>query len=382
MKRRVLSLLLALCLIVGLLPAVTVQHAHAADTVLTEQIKMNGKTLTAKTDGTCGYLVNGTTGLTNTNASADNWNVKFEYPVNGTPTLTLKGVKQTSGSGIAGVKNGDVTALNIVIAEDCDIVTSGALLDNSGPYIGDITITSIGDATLTANSTKGITSKKNLVLNANLTIEVPRYNGGNTQHINTNEAGNITFDGGKYVLTSSSVPGNGTWEGPSNGVIFAQGTGNVVINDGDFTLRSSYSSSTNSGMIRVASGTITINGGRINMQTGYINAFLAKNGTTINGGDIYAESYGNYIVGNASSAIKMTGGSLQMKGAGGTGNSTIYSNAQIDLTEYTGCVIKNGTTAESAKVINELKTNNGVVGYVSITPCEHVWGDPVETTVS
>ena len=65
MKRRVLSLLLALCLIIGLLPAVTVHHAHAADAVLTEMIRFNHTSdIKASTDGKCTYLVNEVTEMT------------------------------------------------------------------------------------------------------------------------------------------------------------------------------------------------------------------------------------------------------------------------------------------------------------------------------
>ena len=62
MKRRVLSMILALCMIVGLLPAVAVPHAHAAVTTRTIQ-SMKGTdyemTLTATSDGaTVSYTKN------------------------------------------------------------------------------------------------------------------------------------------------------------------------------------------------------------------------------------------------------------------------------------------------------------------------------------
>ncbi len=96
MKRRILSLLLALCLVIGLLPMI----ALAEDT--------ETATLTFKTRaGTSGSMVTWTPALTagmspayakttkegtttTEGASATDWNIKVEWNPNDKPTLTLK----------------------------------------------------------------------------------------------------------------------------------------------------------------------------------------------------------------------------------------------------------------------------------------------------
>ena len=112
MKRRILSLLLALCLIVGLLPNVALS-AFAAVTTRTIQA-MKGTdyemTLTATSDGeTVSYTKNQEITLEETNedgtpktewvqvpADETDWNAKYYYNAEtGRFTLEMKGVKVT-----------------------------------------------------------------------------------------------------------------------------------------------------------------------------------------------------------------------------------------------------------------------------------------------
>ena len=52
MKRRILSLLLTLCLIVGLLPAVAIPHAHAETTAVSATVTLFGTAVTIDNDET------------------------------------------------------------------------------------------------------------------------------------------------------------------------------------------------------------------------------------------------------------------------------------------------------------------------------------------
>ena len=139
--RRVLSMILALCLIVGLLPAVAAPHAHAAVTTRTIQ-SMKGTdyelTLEATSDGeTVSYTKNQEITLEETNedgtpktawvqvpADETDWNAKYYYNADtGRFTLEMKGVKVTLNCSYAfGVNEKSVTtqggAMEFVITED------------------------------------------------------------------------------------------------------------------------------------------------------------------------------------------------------------------------------------------------------------------------
>ena len=102
MNKKLISLLVAICLVIGLLPVMTIAASAEAKISL-----MTWTAVTATEGGTPVYYKNvsyegyTSTGepngtgweFTGTGASASDWNIKFEYPEGGVPTLTLKDVK-------------------------------------------------------------------------------------------------------------------------------------------------------------------------------------------------------------------------------------------------------------------------------------------------
>ena len=161
MKRRVLSMILALCMIVGLLPAVAVPHAHAAVTTRTIQ-SMKGTeyemTLTATSDGaTVSYTKNqeitlkdeagndlvdeegkAKTEWVQVPADETDWNAKYYYNAETELfTLELKGVKVTKSCTYAfGVNDKSVSTqggtMDIYILEDSYFENCMAIASRTG----------------------------------------------------------------------------------------------------------------------------------------------------------------------------------------------------------------------------------------------------------
>ena len=118
MNKKLISLLVAICLVIGLLPImsiaadpepatakIAIMKATAAGTVTATE---GGEPIYGKSVAFDGYSSTGVakgTGwmYTQEGASATDWNFKFEYPQGGTPTLTLKDAKlvQTDATGNA-----------------------------------------------------------------------------------------------------------------------------------------------------------------------------------------------------------------------------------------------------------------------------------------
>ena len=101
MKKQLICLLIAVCVIVGMLPVV----ALAAD-ARTAAVVVAGVELTVTEGGAAAYTKNAEetyyaeaeattafTGWKQVKADENDWNVKFEFPTGGKPTLTFKGAK-------------------------------------------------------------------------------------------------------------------------------------------------------------------------------------------------------------------------------------------------------------------------------------------------
>ncbi len=373
MKRRILSLLVALCLIVGLLPAVAVPHAHAEETAQKEMIRVMGYTdMEAWTDGRSTYAINVpvdcTYTVTNEDGSTETvtfqgtqwkviasatkqepaeWNLKFEWPAGGTPTLILKGAildylddetgkyrtNFTNDSykyAIANKDEGSVLDLKIVIAEDSYIATPLNVMAECAGY-ADVIVESIGDAKLTSRSLGGIRSNKNLILNnANLDLEVPKYAAGYRPLYAPK--GGITFNGGNYRLYSTTVGGSSNGQGAVGALIYA-GAGDITFNGGTYDLHSGYYSTSGSvGAITNASAnhTIIFNDGNMTLNHRNIAGFISKNVIQINGGSVNATgSY--YTLYKDTGYVKMTGGSLELWRSGG---ASYYGASYIDVSEH------------------------------------------------
>jgi len=399
MNKKYIALLLALCLIVGLLPAVA-STVSAEGEVLSEIIRVMGSStdIRASTDGKCTYLKNETVTYkrsdsttyegtkwtvvaSNTEIEPSDWNVKFAFPAGGVPTLTLKGAildsfddttENSYGTAVAAITFKDskpVYDLKIVIQQDSYIAT-GSYVFSSGDHIGNVTISSVGAAKLTTRSTKGICTKdSDLILdNANLDMEVYKYNGTDCFPLCTTGTGNIIINGGNLDLKSTKPSGlSGGWNGPVQSMIKTNGTGNITINGSNIKLYASYQSSTNAGAIQTtgADAVLTINGGTLDIRTGCVHGFLSKKPIALNGSNVTVVSSGNYAL-EKNTKIVMTGGSLTLSGSGGTGSGTLYNAANLDVSQYPCCVIKSGSIADGAAV--KVETEVKEAKYVSVTP--------------
>ena len=123
MNKKLISLLVAICLVVGMLPIMSIAENQSAATAKVAIMKgasaneliatEGGEPVYGKSISFAGFKQTGDaagTGweFTKEGASASDWNFKFEYPQGGTPTLTLKDAKliQTDANGVAMYKEG------------------------------------------------------------------------------------------------------------------------------------------------------------------------------------------------------------------------------------------------------------------------------------
>lgn len=180
--KKFLSLLLALCLMATLLP-MAVFAEEAADKYITVRFDNNGTRQWNEkyTAGTLKYGIAQEDGVI-ANGTADNWNIKLEYPEGGDPVLTLKG---------AHIKPGDIDDFPLMISGNADL-TIKVEEDSSIPvgtrtalYIAvssTVTITGPGKLTIAAvegadgscitfGSTKSFDAGKLVIKDANLELK-------------------------------------------------------------------------------------------------------------------------------------------------------------------------------------------------------------------
>ena len=134
MKKKVLSLLLALCLIVGLLPLAAMAEEAAPEVYTMARLLDNAGNKIWDENVPAGaatkYAVTSAEGAI-TEGTADNWNIKLEYPADGKPTLTLKGATLAKAITIGG--NVDIT-VKVETDSTINVETKGAgfSIANSG----------------------------------------------------------------------------------------------------------------------------------------------------------------------------------------------------------------------------------------------------------
>ena len=315
MKKRILSLLLALCMIVGLLPAVAMPHAHADATTKTINV-MSGGTgsfkITATKDGkTVSYTKNQKVELTDsdgntlldadgnpqtewiqapaevTNEETDEWNAKFFYDtVDKKYKLIMKGVKVTRTCSYAFGAAYDASnySIYIYITEDCYFDNGGsAIWSNQGATQGwyRTYITSENDATLyihqdgrngsQAGTRSSIHVMRGLILDANITItqeftsKVNQYAiraGGTTKtdDIITINGGNISIDNQQYSLGGA-------------GYAAVQGDDGIVINGGVIEVTNNRTDTNGRGALYRAPD--------LSGYDGFFNMYIAKNGAPV-----------------------------------------------------------------------------------------------------
>ncbi|MBQ7767824.1 MAG: hypothetical protein IJ403_02960, partial [Oscillospiraceae bacterium] len=431
--KRILSLLLALCLIVGLLPAVAIPHAHAEDEVLTEAIRvMHDWTIYASTNGASTYFVNqevettsedgatftGTTwAITGedrdkngrTMIEPEVWNGKFEYPAGGIPTLYLKGARldllnEATGNyntsikstmyAIGGQSYESKTPLKIVILEDSYIATNSNVYNDSSNNT-DLYIESRNGATLKTESKCGIyVPNGDLYVDANLDMFMPRWAGDNAHLLCTSSAdGDIVINGGNISLkstvteyTSGANCNNGgtAWTGPASIIMRTRGeTADITINGGNLSIDTRYAVAVNThGAIQTdgANAVITVNGGDVNIQSNNLGVIKSAQPIIINDGSFTGVAAKQFALLSATaSKVIMKGGRLSLEGHGSrgaySGQCSAYDGTCLDLTQYNGAyVLKYGKPADGAAVteINQTNLNNIYYRpYITVTPyCE------------
>ena len=285
------------------------------------------------------------------------WNLKFEYPAGGIPTLYLKGatldlLNENTGNynktvkatmyAINGLNYGSVTDLKIVILEDSYIATNSYVFMDEGRF-NDVYIESRNGATLKTESMMGITvTKGDLYVDANLDIFMPKYINDSCFPLNTTAAdGDIIINGGNITLTSQRTKytegdsfngGTNIWGSPTYSAIRTSGaTGDIIINGGTLNLYANCAVTVGDGAIHTAGAdaTVTINGGDINITTGANTALRSLKPILITGGNVSAEC-DNYCLGKNTGYVKMTGGTLELYNRA---NSAFYGVDYIDLSE-------------------------------------------------
>lgn len=167
------------------------------------------------------YLSNDDGLLTETGASAGNYNVKLEYPAGGTPTLSLKNAKiynkkqcpvEIGRKGYGSLE--DITEYPFVLNVESDSTINAQVMDLELNYTGfdaiyatnrdTLTITGPGKLTVISESNNGIKCKDaDLVFkNANLEIETQDLTLAGNRHGIMNQGGNIVVDNSTLKMTT------------------------------------------------------------------------------------------------------------------------------------------------------------------------------------
>ena len=223
MKKRFLCLLMALCLIAVLLP-VTALADEKPDAKWDFALKGNEKApeddqaeLVMKAGDEAKYYATKQSDPSFpsnwylTPGSESEWNVKFEYPADGIPTITMKDAKIVNGCGLW------FGGYNIPMTSDVKLVLEGSNYISSAKYAGPLVFRTTGTATVTgsgklevAGDTHSmdsgfIASYGNLILDhANIVLNFPE-SWGKTNGLAT-RGGDIIMKGGSLTLVAYDDP--------------------------------------------------------------------------------------------------------------------------------------------------------------------------------
>jgi len=336
MSKKIIGMLLVICMIIGLLPVVAM-----AATPKTEKIRiLSWTTVTLTEGGAPVYYKNSAydlydkdgnlqtaKGYKQVKGDENDWNVKFEFPTGGVVTVTLKDAKIANAiNGKAGYTpstNADTGAV-----EYKSTGSVGAFIPNSGNNI-DVKFILEGDnfvdcsyglirgtvggnqyfKSLTIEGKNGgklygwggaqtITAKGNIsFINAN--VEVFNTGKGGTCVPIYNDSGNITIEGGHIKASNTQ-----------NVAIQAK-AGNIIVN-GNVTTNHSLTSTADAAGLDAPEGEIIINGGNLNLTSTNAPGLRAPT-ITINGGNIKIETpYRGVWAKGEGGCIIILGGSIEI----------------------------------------------------------------------
>ena len=149
--KKILSVLIALCLIAGLLPVVASAAAEAKVLVVSDA-EANTKNTYTVAEGNAVYLITDGGAASTYGATEDNYNIKIDY-TDGIPTVYLKGAELSTKSAplqIIGAEGG-VEDYLLVVEEDSTLESTGG----TGLYVVSTNLTITGPGKLTIDSNKG-----------------------------------------------------------------------------------------------------------------------------------------------------------------------------------------------------------------------------------
>ena len=210
MRKKIVSLCMALVLCLGLLPATALAEENAPTTLYVGDQRLPvGQDSCWTTDANTGKLTEYTTG-------GDEWTVKYE-PTSATLTLknaTIKGVGENIASaGIYAASSSGPVSLNIVLVGENE-VTGGYGINVSSEGAASLSISGSGSLTVSATAANGIgilvqaQSGANLTINgANVNAVVTETNGRGVE-LSTGQAGNpnLTIEVKGGSLQASGQP--------------------------------------------------------------------------------------------------------------------------------------------------------------------------------
>ena len=333
MSKKLISLLLTLCLVVGLLPAavftafaageaLSVPYILGFDSVSYELTRYdapiyfkNKEVITLDTErNTFTYYVPTTSG-----ASENSWNAKLVWKTGDVgPTLYLDGFRYDEyndetgfwkyrGEGYPVSEAAETTAITVPATAPLTIVVTGqdSLIETKYgiPFSSNLTIKSEGDAKLAMhNMSSGINGASgcSLTLNANLDVAVATYCNDEMMVVSATNA-DITVEGGNMNLTGTTkVVALKTFE-----------SGNVTVNGGNVYAKGGYRGI----VVPSADYMINVNGGSLTVAGSYSAVYK---GTT-KGTPTVAADYCAKIM---------------------TGTKTNGSNATVKETVASACYIK------------------------------------------
>ncbi|MBQ7341358.1 MAG: hypothetical protein IJW41_04250, partial [Oscillospiraceae bacterium] len=293
MNKKLIGLLLALCLVIGLLPAMAI--ADSGDLATPYVLKFGYASYELKKYDTPVYIKNGAVDTYDTDqnaftayvpaaGSASNWNAKLEWKSGEAgPTLTLNGFKYDEfnnekgywryrGEGYPSTEEAQTTAITTHASAPLTIVITGedSLIETKFgiPFNNALTIKSEGAAKLAMhNMSGGINGASGcaLTINANLDVTVDSYYSSTMMVIGTTAA-DITINGGNINLygTTSLV------------ALRTATSGDININGGNVYAKGGYRGATTAN----ADDHININGGSVAIYGSYNAVYKAGSKST------------------------------------------------------------------------------------------------------
>ncbi|MBR2938192.1 MAG: hypothetical protein IKB80_06875, partial [Oscillospiraceae bacterium] len=204
MAKRIIGLVLALCLIVGLLPMIALADSSTPKTAI---LKMNGRnnkststtawepTLTEGMDPIY-RVINANGAIASKGASADNWCIRAEWPTGGNPTLTLKDATITND-----VQASGNPTIRLDGTADFEIVLMGTNTLVTNPGLG--TTTSGKSMAISAINTGNVTIRGDKATNGSLTIT------GRAAHLINKAFGSLTIKDANITLNLENTDTKG-----------------------------------------------------------------------------------------------------------------------------------------------------------------------------